>query len=267
MAAIAVRTPSPSDKEAKVMHTGRDGAVAVVTGAAAGIGQGIALRLAEEGAAVGVLDIGSADETVSSIEREGGRSVAVRCDVADIESVKEASEAVSSSLGLSTILVNAAGIYPNQPFADLTFSEWRRVLTVNLDSLFLVCQAFVPHMVDAGSGRIVNISSAAVGTTMSGTVPYMASKMGVIGFTRALANELGDKNITVNAVAPGLVATDTTRSMFDGTPVFELASEEQIIKRPGEPEDIAGVVSFLASDDASFITGQTIVVDGGRVRV
>lgn len=95
----------------------------------------------------------------------------------------------------------------------------------------------------------------------------MASKMGVIGFTRALANDLGDAAVTVNAIAPGLIATDTTRRLFEGTPVFEIASEAQVFKRPGEPEDIVGVASFLASDDASFITGQTIVVDGGRMRV
>ena len=241
--------------------------VAVVTGAAAGIGQGIALRLAADGKTVGILDIGGADETVDGIERVGGRALAVRCDVTDAQSIEEASAAVASSLGPVSVVVNCAGIYPNRLFAELTFAEWRHVLTVNLDSLFLVCQAFVPQMVDARWGRIVNISSAAVGTTLHGTVAYMASKMGVIGFTRALANDLGDANITVNAVAPGLVSTGTTRRMFEGTPVFDASNEAQVFKRPGEPGDIAGAVSFLASDDASFITGQTIVVDGGRVRL
>jgi NAD(P)-dependent dehydrogenase (short-subunit alcohol dehydrogenase family) len=168
---------------------------------------------------------------------------------------------------LSTRAASQSLIYPNAPFEEVTLEDWRKVMAINLDGPFLVSRAIVPVMRAAGRGRIVNVSSSTVGGTTPGFVPYIASKMGVIGLTRALANDLGDANITVNALALGLTRTAQTEQMWEGTPAFDLAVGGQVIKRVEEPADIVGALSFLTSDEASFITGQTIAVDGGVMRL
>lgn len=249
------------------MASDKQGVVAVITGAAAGIGQGCAVRLAQEGASVALLDVADASETRERISQSGGRAVAFHCDVTDPKSVADSASAVAEELGTATILLNIAGIYPSVPFADVTYEEWRRVISINLDGSFLTCKAFAPGMVENGSGRIVNISSGVISTNVPWQVPYFASKMGVIGLTRALANDLGESNVTVNAIAPGVIHTQHVIEMAEGTPLFEMTELRQAIKRGGEVEDIVGAVSFLTSDEASFITGQTIVVDGGIMRV
>lgn len=249
------------------MSRGKDGVVAVVTGAANGIGQAFAVRLAEDGADVAVLDRADSADTVARVEALGRRALAVVCDVSDAESVDAAASAVASGLGRATVLVNAAGVYPNAPFGSVSFADWRRVLAVNLDGMFLVCAAFAPGMIAAGSGRIVNVSSAVVGSTATGFVPYLTSKMGVIGFTRALASDLGGHGVTVNALAPGLTRTQHAHDMWKHTDLFDATARQQAIKRTLEPADLAGTMSFLTSDDAALVTGQTIVVDGGNLRV
>jgi NAD(P)-dependent dehydrogenase (short-subunit alcohol dehydrogenase family) len=249
------------------MAYSHEGRVAVVTGAASGLGPAYAQRLAADGADIAVADVQPADETAAAVRVLGRTCIARVCDVSDCDQVAALAEAVESELGGCDIVVNNVGISPYAAFDDIDPAEWRQVMTVNLDSLLHMCQAFVPLLRRRGSGRIINVSSGVCfePDTMD-MVHYTTSKMGVIGFTRALATELGPDNITVNAISPGLVRTPLLTRRLPGE-AFEHAVERQSIKREERPEDLAGVVSFLASDDAGFITGQTIAVDGGSTRL
>lgn len=245
-------------------HHGR---VALVTGAAQGLGQAYALRLAADGARVAALDIGDVTQTVERVREAGGEAVAIECDVSVEEAVVAAATAVHEQLGPCDILINNAGISPNVEWADLDLAKWRKVLSVNLDAQFIMCRAFAGDMQASGWGRIVNISSDTLGLTIGGFAHYMASKAGVIGFTRGLATDLGKDGITVNAVCPGLTHTPFTDAQWEGTTLFADLAKTQAIKREAFPNDLDGVISFLASDDAAWITAQTIVVDGGLVRL
>ena len=243
-----------------------DGRRAVVTGGAMGIGRAYALQLASEGADVVVADLGDASETLELIRAAGGTATAVQCDVSDPDSVA-ALGAVVAGLGGADILINNAGIYPMGPYDTITFQDWRRVLSVNLDSVFLVSQQLLPHMREQKWGRIVCIASAMFHAGSPGSLHYVASKGGVIGFVRALAAEVGSEGITVNAIAPGLTrSAGTSTGIHDEMGLFDYVTAHQSIKRVGMPEDLAPAVSFLVSDDASFITGQTLLVDGGMAR-
>jgi NAD(P)-dependent dehydrogenase (short-subunit alcohol dehydrogenase family) len=249
-----------------------EGKVAVVTGAGQGIGQAYAQRLARDGAQVVAVDLADTAETLELIEAAGSRGVSVIGDISLPETAQAVLEAATSELGRADILVNNAGIYPMAPFAELDFAFWKRMFAVNLDGMFLLCHALLPGMRERKWGRVVNMSSNTVGLNITHCVPYIATKAGVIGFTRALASEVGVDGVTVNAIAPSLVQTPTTMYREAGpggmSPSDEAAmiAEMQAVKRPEVPDDLVGAMAFLTSDDARFITAQTLFVDGGLVR-
>lgn len=247
------------------------GKTAVISGAAAGIGQASAVRLAEEGAQIVIADRDKAEQTLQRIAEAGGKAMAVGCDVSDPASVAELKQAVEQNGGRCDILINNAGIYPMQNFDAISFEDWRRVLSVNLDSMFLMTKAFAGGMRQRGWGRIVNMASDTVGLVVPDFVHYITSKAGVIGFTRSLATEFGQHGVTVNAIAPGLTRTPGTLARKDAggmsnEALFELILNMQSIKRSEQVSDLVGAVSFLASEDAGFITGQTLYVNGGLTR-
>ena len=221
-----------------------DGQVAVVTGGASGIGAAVAQGLAQDGATVEIFDLQSG------------------VDVTDEESVRQACDEVVGRHGRVDILINNAGIYPHIPFDEITFAQWRHVLATNLDGVFLCSHAVYPVMRGRGYGRIVNISSATFFIGYAGLSAYVASKGGIIGFTRALASEAGPHDITVNAVTPGLIATE--KALAEEAEVFDEIVPQQAVGRPGRPDDISDCVRFLVRPESSWITGQTFNVDGGH---
>jgi NAD(P)-dependent dehydrogenase (short-subunit alcohol dehydrogenase family) len=254
------------------MGKGHRDKVAVITGGANGIGQAFARRLAEDGAQVAVADIAPADETIRLVEQAGREALGCKCDVASPDSVVAMAKEVERRFGRCDILINCAGIFPQQDFATMTYAEWRRILAINLDSVFLCSSAFVPGMKARRWGRVVSMASSTLGSVVTGFVHYVASKGGIVGFTRALASELGPHGITVNAISPGLTRTPGTIArkprpgLASMDEEFASVANFQAIRRPEVPDDLVGVMSFLTSDDAAFMTGQTLNVDGGRVR-
>jgi NAD(P)-dependent dehydrogenase (short-subunit alcohol dehydrogenase family) len=247
------------------------GKVAVITGAAMGIGQAYARRLGQEGATVVAADIRGADATVEQVKAAGGSGLAMRCDVSQPAEVTVLAQAVEKELGRCDILINNAGVYPIQTFDEMTFEDWRRIMAINLDGQFLTIKAFAPGMRRRRWGRIVNQASDTFALNLVGFAHYIASKGGVIGLTRALASEFGQDGVTVNAIAPGLVRTPGTSTRkerlggLEAADEFALVASQQSIKRGLVPDDLTGTLSFLVSDDAAFITGQTIYVNGGKV--
>ena len=244
-------------------------AVAIVTGAARGIGAATARRLAADGIAVGVLDLDEADGagTVKEIANAGGRAVALGADVSQRDQVDAAVERVVSELGAPTVLVNNAGVIRDNLLFKMTEDDWDTVLGVHLRGAFLMSRAVQKHMVDQRYGRIVNLSSSsALGNR--GQVNYSAAKAGLQGFTKTLAIELGPFGITANAVAPGFIATDMTAATAArvGVPFddFQKAAADRIpVRRVGQPADVANLISFLVSEGAGFVSGQVIYVAGG----
>jgi len=254
------------------MGRGHKDKAAVITGAAGGIGQAFAKRLAEDGVDVAIVDLADAAQTVKLVQAAGRNALAVVCDVSKEDSVAAMAKQVQARFSHVDIVVNCAGIFPQLDFAAMTFAEWRRVLSLNLDGTFLVTAAFVPGMRVRKWGRIVNMASSTFGSVTTGFAHYVASKGGVIGFTRGLAGDLATDGITVNAIAPGLTRSPGTIARKP-RPGFANMDEEflavaslQAIKRVEVPDDLVGALSFLTSDDAAFMTGQTLNVDGGRVR-
>jgi len=239
--------------------------VAIVTGGANGIGQAFCVGLASDGAKVVVADIEEPAETIGKVEAVGGEAWGLEVDVTDQASTQEMARRVMEQAGRIDILVNNAGIYPTVPFQELSFDDWKKVLAINLDGVFLCSKAVYPHMMAQSYGRIVNISSGTVFLGTPGFAHYVTTKAGVIGFTRTLAGEAGDFGITVNAIAPGLTAT---RTVLDGPlgELFEGIISGQALKRRQEPEDLVGALLFFVTDEGSFVTGQTIAVDGGLTR-
>jgi 3-oxoacyl-[acyl-carrier protein] reductase len=241
--------------------TGADRAVAIVTGGANGIGRTYCRRLAAVGYAVCVadLDVRAAEALVAEI---GDGALAVACDVGDEPATLALVEQVERDRGGVDVLVNNAGIYPSSPFIELTADEWDRVLRVNLRGAFLCCKAVVPAMRRRGGGRIINIASSTVFRPIPGLSHYIASKMALIGLTRALATELGQFNIHVNAVSPGITRSDEATGGRSGAALAAVVAG-QVLQRPATPDDLASAVLFLASSESSFMTGQVLNVDGG----
>jgi 3-oxoacyl-[acyl-carrier protein] reductase len=236
--------------------------VAVVTGAARGIGQTISHRLAERGATVVGVDIGDLAETAALVGRTESSWLGIKADVSAEEDAQRVAAEVDNAFGRCDILVNNAGIYPFRDWEEMDFATWRRIISVNLDSQFLMCRALVPLMKRNAWGRIVNISSGSLLNNGTRLTAYKASKAGVIGFTRGLAAEVGAYGITVNAVGPALTRTP---GVIEGGNEGRLqaSAERLIVKRVPVPDDVAGTVLFLTSEDSSFVTGQTIMANGG----
>jgi len=243
--------------------------VAIVTGAARGIGAAIARRLAADGMAVGVLDLKEADGTgtVEAITSEGGRAIAVGADVSQADQVAAGVEKVATELGPPVVLVNNAGVIRDNLLFKMTDDDWDTVIGVHLRGAFLMSRATQKYMVEQRFGRIINLSSSsALGNR--GQVNYSTAKAGLQGLTKTLAIELGQFGVTANAIAPGFIVTDMTAATAARIGMdfeeFQKAAATQIpVRRVGQPEDIANVTSFLASEGAGFLSGQVIYVAGG----
>ncbi len=241
------------------------GQVAVVTGASQGLGKAVALALGANGAKVVCLarNAEKLAATVSEIEAAGGSAEAVACDVTDRAAAKGAIEAAAAQHGRLDILVNNAGITRDKLMRGMSDEEWDDVIATNLTSCFVCCRSAAGIMRKAKYGRIINMASISGLIGNPGQANYSASKAGMIGLTRTLSKELVNRGVTVNAVAPGFIASEMTAEM--GDVVLEEAKKRIPAKRLGEPEDVAAAVLFLASKDAGYISGQTLVVDGGIV--
>jgi len=241
-----------------------EGRVAVVSGAAQGMGKAVATRLGAEGATVVAVDINGAGATATA-QAIGGASLALTCDIGDEASVTRLFDTVAGKFGKLDVLVNVAAIVPFVKWDELTFTEWRRVLRVNLDGLYLMCRAGSDLMRKGKYGRIVNFSSNSIFAGTPNMAHYVASKGGVLTFTRALATELGPYKITANSVCPGLIDTEGVQSS-PHKDAFAFVETLQAIKGHGVPQDVVPAVAFLASEEAHWITGQALNVDAGMVR-
>jgi 3-oxoacyl-[acyl-carrier protein] reductase len=249
--------------------TGATPRVAIVTGAARGIGAATAVRLAQDGFAVAVLDLdeAAAKGTVEAIEAAGGRALAVGADVSDAAQVEAAVDRVAAELGAPTVLVNNAGVLRDNMLFKMSDSDWDVVMNVHLRGAFLMTRAVQKHMIEAKWGRIVSMSSvSALGNR--GQANYSTAKAGLQGFTKTVAIELGKFGVTANAIAPGFIQTEMTKSTADrmGIPFDDFikgAASQIPVARVGQPEDVAHLVSFFVSEGAGFVSGQVVYAAGG----
>lgn len=243
--------------------------VALVTGAAVGIGRAICLRLARDNIAVGVLDLNKADadKVAQEIKAAGGQAIGLAGDIARRDTIQAAAAELRAAFGPINILVNNAGITGFAPFLELTDAQWDRMLEVNLKGAFIVTQTILPDMLAKGWGRIVNISSSSAQSGAVNMAHYSSAKGGIIALTKTLAQEFGPAGITVNNIPPRFVMnTAMSEESFKhlGQATRDAMTQNGPIRRQGEPEDIAGAAAWLVSDEAGYVTGQTIGVNGGR---
>ncbi|MEU5840334.1 3-oxoacyl-ACP reductase FabG [Rhodococcus sp. NPDC047139] len=241
--------------------------IAIVTGGGSGIGRAIGLRLASDGNMVAIFDLDSdaAAATAATIEESGGKALGVQVDVTDRSAIDAGVAEVRSRLGRPTVLVNNAGLSLDSPFLDITPELWQKSLAVNLTGTFDCCQAVLPDMLDEGWGRIVNISSSSVHSGSAGLAGYVSAKSGVVGLTKVLALEFGKHGVTVNTIPPGFIDTPMLRRTVEkGFVDLDQQTAKTPVGRIGRPEDIAATCAFLVSDEAGYITGQVIGVNGGR---
>ena len=241
-----------------------EGKVAVITGAAQCLGKAYSIAMAREGANIVAVDVLDASGTRSAVEELGAKALTLNLDVSDEEDTLQMAKEALNAFERIDILMNNAALSPEQPLEEITLADWRKVLSVNIDGVFLCTKAVMPHMKKQHYGRIINISSSTVSIPFPNLVHYITAKAGVIGMTRALATELGDYGITVNVISPGLTLTERTLSIPKET--WDMQVAMQSIRRRGTPEDLVGAAIFLASDEAAFITGQTLSVCGGFVK-
>ena len=242
-----------------------DGRTALITGASKGLGKAIALALADAGARLALVSRNTPllQDTAAAAQSLGAQAAVFPADVTDEDQVLRLEAKVSSQFGRIQILVNNAGTNNRKPVTDFTLAEWRQVLDTNLTSVFLMCRAFVPHLRSQGYGRILNLSSMMGHISLPGRTAYSASKAGLLGFTRALALELAPQQITVNAISPGPVATEMNAPLLQDPQLSQDFTSRIPLGRWGKAEEIGQLARYLCSEDAGFITGTDILIDGG----
>jgi len=243
------------------------GKVAIVTGGARALGRAYALRLSQEGAKVVIADILEGEETVDAVKKQGGEALYVKTDVTSEESTREMARQTVDKFGRVDILINNAAMFATlvkRPFYEIPAEEWDKVMAVNLKGPFLCAKAVYPYMKKQGKGKIINVSSGTFYKGLPHFLHYVVSKGGNVALTRSLAREVGDAGICVNTIAPGYTETEYLRENPQDPPeVTKAIIGSRCIKRPETPEDLTGTIVFLSSDDSDFVTGQTIIVDGG----
>lgn len=245
-----------------------EGKVAIVTGGGRGLGKAFCLKLAEEGAKIVVVDVIDTTGTVKEIEERNGSAIGLKVDVSQEEDTQRMAGETVAKFGRIDVLVNNAAIFyglERKSFQDISTEEWDRLMAVNVKGQWLCAKAVTPEMKKQGKGKIINVASNVAFTGHVGFLHYLTSKAAILGLTRGLAGELGEHGICVNSLCPGMAMTEARRLYTSDELALERARKEQLIKRPQQPEDLVGIVAFLASDESDLMTGQTVVVDGGWI--
>jgi NAD(P)-dependent dehydrogenase (short-subunit alcohol dehydrogenase family) len=241
------------------------GRIALITGASKGLGKAMALSLAEAGARVAVVarDLAKLEAVASEIQQRGGTADVFRADVSDEASVRTLERDVASRLGKVQILINNAGVNVRKPITEFTLEEWNFVIGTNLTAAFLLCRAFVPHMKGSGYGRILNLTSTMSHISLPHRAAYSSSKAGLLGMTKALALELATEGVTVNGISPGPFATEMNTALIENPEMNQQFLSRTPVGRWGKVEEVGKLAVYLCSDDASFVTGTDILIDGG----